>query len=1049
MLRQGILGICLLSTVTALAARSVTIDQLKQLVSSSSPTSDASLAGELLTLQPTERLTSDELSSLQARAPGPASRQALQILADTSQFEPLPASEIPAQLPPTPNQQRSIMSSVVTYVSKTIPQLPNFFATRSTTQFEETPQILLAEGVIPYQPVHFVATSTETILYRDGHEVVQHGAAKASASQFTTSALITKGVFGPILGLVLLDAAQSSLAWSHWEHGPSGNEAVFRFAVPKEKSHYEVDYCCIANPSTAAVANRYGSQVSGGAGGRNGYQTPIASSLPFHRIAGYHGEFAIDPATGAILRIQIQAELAPNDPVVLAGIIVRYGTVDIGGKPYICPTRSISITRAQSVQIDPIYHTPLSLQQQPLKTALSDTIFSGYHVFRSEARILTPEDAAATPPAAPQSGAASPSDTANAPATPAASPAPESATARASAPATPAAIPAPAAPPASEDAPEMQATPADNLPGSLRAGTATSSNFTLKTSARLVNVEVIALDKKGKPVTGLAASDFALQDNGRPQTVRFFSAPSLATAPASANPASTAGQPNPDSFSNQPEAPTSNHAAPDSTILLIDSSNLAWADFSNVRRQMLTFLKTLPSAEPVGIYVLDSHGFKILNEPTPDHARIEQTLATWIPDAASLAQAQDAERRNLQQFDYVHSIYDLTAVNGNANRPAESYTSGSADAGLFSSPTDPQLMSLGSGPGRDSLLFLELIARHLAALPGHKNLVWVTSNNVLADNLSQAAARQEQGSEHIDSLAARVQEPLNDAHVSLYPLDASQLETAAIGADIGTRNVLAVGYTDRDARTSALGDAAGGQAPGRDIARMQQDVKPIQGVFRDLASATGGRALRRAGDIAGELDDIVRSGDAAYLLSFTPDTQPDDHYHTISLTVPNRKGIRLQYRTGYLYRKQPDTIRDQFRQALWSAADVSDLPLQASPVVDANGLLLKVVVGPAELSPVQGGNRWNDFLDFFIVNRDDVNRKAQVQGERIALHLRDQTWQKVQQQGLAFDQHLGSLPATGTLRLIAIDERSGKLGTLTIPTASLNQLTKAASPPSH
>lgn len=1030
MLRWICFALLLWTTTRAIAVKPATADQLERLIEDSKSATDVNLAHELLDLQLTERINFNRFARLNAQLPGPSSKQALQILADASEFEPLPAIEIPKDPTPGLDQQRGIMEKVIAYVSQTIPQLPNFLATRSTIQFEETPQILLAKDVIPYEPLHFVSASSETILYRKGQEVVQHGASHAAAPALSTAALTTKGVFGPILGLVLLDAAQSTLAWSHWEAGAKGNVAVFRFVVPKEKSHYSVDYCCIANPSSAGVGNRLG------------YQTPVATIAPFHQVTAYHGEMTIDPSTGTILRILIQADLKPNEPVVQAGTIVWYDTVEIGGKPYICPTRSISITRAQSVQMDPIYNAPLALQQQPLKSALSEATFSAYHVFRADARILTPEEAAAEPLAAPKTPA-NPAPSATS--APSAAPSqPSAASTAAETASTPPAAPSgnppePSVLPSSAahlELPEMQFTPTDTLPGVPAEGAAASSSFTLHTSARLVNVEVVALDKKGKPIPNLSLSDFVLRDDGRPQTIRFFSPPSLNDT---ASPATSVEAAQPDTFSNQPSAAKPTQSAPNSTILLIDSSNLAWGDFANVRQQMLSFFKSLPATDPVGLYALNSHGFQILHEPTTDRAALQHTLAAWVPDARSLAQAQDAERRNLQQFDYVHSIYDLTAVNGNANRPAETFTSGSADANLFSSPTDPKLMSLGSSPGRDSLLILELIARHLAAIPGHKNLVWVTSNNVLADNLSQAAARQESGPEHIDSLAARVQEPLNDAHVSLYPLNASQLEAAAIGADIGTRNVLAIGHTDRDEATSVLSDAASGQTPGRDIARMQQDVKPIQGLYRDLASATGGRALRRAGDIRGELDGIVRSGDAAYLLSFTPDTQPDNQYHSLSLAVPNRKGIRLQYRTGYLYRRQPDSIRDQFRQALWSAADVTDLPLRATPANDAKGLLLKVVVGPEELSPVPGGNRWNDFLDIFVVSRDDVRRSAQVQGERVALHLRDATWQKVQQQGLAFNQLLNAPPSTGTLRLIVIDEHSGKLGSLTIPASSLIQ----------
>src|ERR1035437_2915441 len=46
------------------------------------------------------------------------------------------------------------------------------------------------------------------------------------------------GVFGPILSTVIVDAAQSELAWGHWDQGAGGSQAVFRYAVPKEKSNF-------------------------------------------------------------------------------------------------------------------------------------------------------------------------------------------------------------------------------------------------------------------------------------------------------------------------------------------------------------------------------------------------------------------------------------------------------------------------------------------------------------------------------------------------------------------------------------------------------------------------------------------------------------------------------------------------------------------------------------------------------------------------------------------------------------------------------------------
>jgi hypothetical protein len=135
--------------------------------------------------------------------------------------------------------------------------------------------------------------------------------------------------------------------------------------------------------------------------------------------------------------------------------------------------------------------------------------------------------------------------------------------------------------------------------------------------------------------------------------------------------------------------------------------------------------------------------------------------------------------------------------------------------------------------------------------------------------------------------------------VSIYPLDASQLETGSIGANLGNRNVTALGYSERSA-TSA--DQGNGLNPGRITAQIQEDVHPIQGIFREVSEATGGRTLRRSSDLAAELNGVVADGRAAYILSFTPDTQADGTYHQLLVKLTLRRNIALRYRATYFYR---------------------------------------------------------------------------------------------------------------------------------------------------
>ncbi len=1031
----------------ALGARRVTADQLEQAIATLHGKRDVDFAWQLSGLQLTERLSAARLAGLEKGLPGEKSRQAMVVLADESDFLDPPAEEIPATATPDFGAQRQMMALVVAYVGKTIPQLPNFFATRVTTRFEDTPQL----GLSPYQPLHLVGNSSATVLYRNGREVVDTGTAKKPRPM--NAKLNTMGVFGPILGTVLVDAARSKLAWSHWEQGAAGPEAVFKYDVAKEKSHYEVSYCCVAEEGPTYVADLH----------------------PFQRIVAYHGEMAVDPASGTILRLSVEAELRPTDPISRADILVEYGAVEIGGKTYFCPVRSVSLSVEQMVQVIGPYASPVARARQPLQTSLNDVSFEEYHLFRSDARVLTPEEArlagvpapsgaaqgsaagaenagakpagaTAAEPSAPV--AAEPAATEkNAPAGVVASAAPSGSAVEAPAPVAPP-TPAPEAP-----APEISVAAAAGLPDvpetarASDAGLASppETGFTLHAISRLVDVGVVAYDKKGHPVTDLKPGDFEIYDDGAKQQIRFFSqageaaAHGVASATANAQ-VVTAQEP---VFSNRPAsaangAPGTTGAESSVTILMMDAGNLAWSDLTYAREEMLRFLKTVPAEERVGLYVMKSYGFQVLLEPTTDHAQMEATLTRWMPSAQDLARAQDEEQRNRQHFDWVHSGSDLSHVNGNESTDPETYTSGPDVVSASAQPTDARLLKLGSNPGRDALFVLEGVARHLTSVPGHKSLVWIASDNVLADWTGQAATKEDQGSDFIHSIALRTQETLNDAHVSIYPLDASQLEAGGIGADIGTRNVLVVGKSDRD--MSLVGDTAPGMKPGRATAAMQQDTHPIQGEFRELAEATGGRALRRAGDIAAELHGIVEDGRAAYLLSFTPDMPPDDKYHLLKVKVTGRPDITLRYRTGYEYDKEPATLKDRFRQAIWRPTDVSEIAMSAKPERDAKGGFLQLNIAGTDLDLARQGERWADTLDIFLVERDEDGIHAKVSGQRVGLRLRQATYQKILHEGLSFDERVESKLENGSLRVVVVDEASGRMGSITVPDAALEHL---------
>jgi hypothetical protein len=128
---------------------------------------------------------------------------------------------------------------------------------------------------------------------------------------------------------------------------------VFRYAVPEDQSNYAV-------------------RIPNG--------TKMEELHP-----AYHGEIAIDPATGAILRLSVVAGLPPPHETMQTAIVVEFAPVTIGDRSYICPVKGVAFSKTPV----PSASVPAGDSPGPMQTQLNDVAFTHYHVFGSEARIVT------------------------------------------------------------------------------------------------------------------------------------------------------------------------------------------------------------------------------------------------------------------------------------------------------------------------------------------------------------------------------------------------------------------------------------------------------------------------------------------------------------------------------------------------------------------------------------------------------------------------------------------------------------------------------------
>jgi hypothetical protein len=218
------------------------------------------------------------------------------------------------------------------------------------------------------QTLHFATEEHATVLYQEGHEVVEkkQKLGKRHLIAGRARGLETWGTFGPILAYVVTAATTrpSTVSWKRWERGKYGDLAVFSYRIAGPNIKHEITYCCLPEGDGTTV---------------------------YRNKADAYGEFALNPDTGAIMRIVINGDLDeerdPDVPIIRSQLIVEYGPVELGGDTYICPQRSVAISRGRSERILHEWGMDFTVYGY-FETMINDVTFGGYHKFGGEARIL-------------------------------------------------------------------------------------------------------------------------------------------------------------------------------------------------------------------------------------------------------------------------------------------------------------------------------------------------------------------------------------------------------------------------------------------------------------------------------------------------------------------------------------------------------------------------------------------------------------------------------------------------------------------------------------
>ena len=270
----------------------------------------------------------------------------------------------------------------------------------------------------------------------------------------------------------------------------------------------------------------------------------------------------------------------------------------------------------------------------------------------------------------------------------------------------------------------------------------------IRSTTRLVQVSVVVQDKKGKPVTGLKKEDFKIFDEGKPQDIAFFSA--ATAAPLVPGPSLLP----PNVFTNRFDLKGQGPGAV--TVVLFDALNTAPQDQAYVRKEILRFLQALKPQDHVAVYALTSQ-ILILHEFTQDASVLVEAVNRFTP-------------KELAAYDASHpAFFDVPALNNDAMWMRFQERVNQANAEIADQNKINRVAATSAA--------IEAIADHVAAIPGRKNLVWVTGGfplQVISGVIAPDRPTALLGPEENKALQA-----LNRVDMAIYPVDASGVVTTS------------------------------------------------------------------------------------------------------------------------------------------------------------------------------------------------------------------------------------------------------------------------------
>jgi VWFA-related protein len=512
---------------------------------------------------------------------------------------------------------------------------------------------------------------------------------------------------------------------------------------------------------------------------------------------------------------------------------------------------------------------------------------------------------------------------------------------------------------------------------------AAKGTFKFQVSTNLVIVNISVKDKNGSPLEGLKASDFTVTEDGQPQQIKIFEyqrleetlLPTPALIPREAA-ASAAAKPGAGAAIAPAKPGEVKYRDRRLLVLFFDQAGMPVADQLRAQKAALEFLTTQMRRSDLVAVMSYTTDLSVLQDFTDDRDRLTAVVKGLGIGETGMASGSTGE--------------DSEGDSGAA------YTQNESEFNIFN--TDRKLAALTSA------------VRMLSSLPEKKALVYFASgmSRTGVDNQAQLRA----------TINAAIR-----GNVAYYPVDARGLVASA---PIG------------DATQASPGGQ--GMYSGASQRGAQESFQGQQETLYTLASDTGGKALLDRNDLGQGIVQAQKDISSYYILGYySSNSALDGRFRRIKVQISKNLNARLDYRTGYFaskqFRKFTDSDRErQLEEALVLGDPVTDLSLALEVNYfrlgrDRYFVPVSVKIPGSDIELARRGGAESTRLDFIGEVRDAKGIPQGTVRDNITVKLKGETLGQLFKHNLEYDTGFTLQPGAYTVKFLARENETGKMGT--------------------